>query len=92
VFKQSLEERGVEVLDTVLTITIILFLLHLLALLRAIRLQLRSTSCADTMIYMSSLLCVCRGFAPNMTAVAIPIAVTIFTTDLFVNIKTAGTS
>lgn len=29
-----------------------------------------------------------RGFAPNMTAVAIPITVTIFTTDLFINLKT----
>lgn len=29
-----------------------------------------------------------RGFAANMTAVAIPIAVTIFTTDLLVDLKT----
>ena len=33
--------------------------------------------------------CMCRGMTSNMTAVAVPIAVTIFTTDLLMSMKTA---
>jgi len=40
----------------------------------------------DDLVLLSSHL-ICRGLAPNVTAVAIPIAVTIFMTDVFKSMK-----